>query len=357
MKRMRGTRGGQGLRVRGLGSSALSALTIFFIIIFPGAGQELEFFYDEVAPEVLRFLLSGVTARTKALYEKEFTRFQERTKNVWWDLGAQERDRLVAHYLVKGYYAEKDDEADRHVSKTEAGYLLSMMRFRDPMLKYDLSHRVAATWRKRDPGHAAWPLTPEMTTAISACMKEAGSIGGAVANALTFSNLLRIGETLKLRWRDVFLPDAGEDRAGALYLPTTKTGVDQYVPLEDEAVMDMMRRWRRRTGGRKDERVFNMKYYEFRLLFLAAVAALNLSSIVGSVWRTHSLRRGGATFVLQCTRSPEYCCVLGRWASLPSCRRYLKAGEALVAKCLAAQTLKVHARVQAMQLSVEELFA
>ena len=49
--------------------------------------------------------------------------------------------------------------------------------------------------------------------------------------------------------------------------------------------------------------------------------------------------------------------VVGRWANLVSCRKYLKIGEALVARLLAAQSVKLVARLHAMAMDLEELFS
>ena len=98
----------------------------------------------------------------------------------------------------------------------------------------------------------------------------------------------------------------------------------------------------------KDEKVFPLTYPRFRHLFLLAISTLMLP--VG-IWRTHSLRRGGATQLLQDTRSPEYCAVVGRWANLNSCRKYLRAGEALTARLLAMMSAECSVRIAALQLS------
>ena len=67
------------------------------------------------------------------------------------------------------------------------------------------------------------------------------------------------------------------------------------------------------------------------------------------VWRTHSLRRGGATRELQISRSHEHVAILGRWKSIQNTRTYLKAGEALLAQLLARMTGDVIVKVGLLQ--------
>ena len=49
-------------------------------------------------------------------------------------------------------------------------------------------------------------------------------------------------------------------------------------------------------------------------------------------FRSHSLRRGGATFLLRRTGQVELVMVIGRWASIQTTRLYLRLGQASAAR-------------------------
>ncbi len=93
---------------------------------------------------------------------------KETRADLWWDTAEQSRrDFTVADYLVSGY--EEKDPA-KAVSRTQAGYPLSHLRYSDPLGVYRLSRRVAAIWICRAPPSAAWPMTPGMTEAMAGVM-------------------------------------------------------------------------------------------------------------------------------------------------------------------------------------------
>ena len=171
----------------------------------------------------------------------------------------------------------------------------------------------------------------------------------------TFSLLLRIGEALRGRWRDLLLPPRGGlHQEGSFYIPRSKTGRDQYVPITSPSMIEILRRFKERCSPvSPDDFIFSFGYSFFRKVFTLAIEVLLLP--IG-IWRTHSLRRGGATKLLMDTHSPEYCAVVGRWKSLTSCRRYLRAGEALTARLLASLAAKTLGRVAALQMSIDQLF-
>ena len=165
-------------------------------------------------------------------------------------------------------------------------------------------------------------------------MKGHGELPCAVCTLFTFSLLLRIGEALKGRWRDLLLPPRdARHQEGSFYIPQSKTGRDQYVPITSASVIEILRRFKEQCApSSPDEFIFKFGYSYYRKIFTLAIAVLFLP--IG-IWRTHSLRRGGATKLLMDTHSPEYFAVVGRWKSLTSRRRYLRSGEALTARLLA----------------------
>ena len=45
------------------------------------------------------------------------------------------------------------------LTRTRAGYLLSVLKFRGPVGTFPLTHRVFAVWRSLDEPESAWPIT------------------------------------------------------------------------------------------------------------------------------------------------------------------------------------------------------
>jgi integrase len=90
-----------------------------------------------------------------------------------------------------------------------------------------------------------------------------------------------------------------------------------------------MRGLKRALQAKPHEKVFPFSYSAFRRMFRAAVTQLGFSL---KNFRTHSLRRGGATAMLYYNKNLEAIVLQGRWASLASARVYLRLGQALMAK-------------------------
>ena len=169
---------------------------------------------------------------------------------------------------------------------------------------------------------------------------------GAIIIMICFRCLLRISEGLNLRWIDIFVPFESVGKA-VIYLARTKTGKDQHVPLHCRFLISLLYQLEVSIPTSEwGKKVCNLTYNALRERFLRVMQALGLP--IG-VWRTHSLRRGGATHELQVTQSPEHVCILGRWRSIQSTRTYLKVGEALLAQLLARLTGNVIAKVSMLQ--------
>jgi hypothetical protein len=321
-------------------------------------GDPALWYFDSPPLDVTNFLLGGLQPRTQQLYAYQWSHFMETTGlgQQWARLALESRDFAVAQYLVHGRGVEVSD--DDHVSRTQGGYLLAHLRYREPHGSYALSWRVLGVWKSRDPPGSAWPLTPALTEALAATFCLQGEVGGGLACMICFAMLLRMNEALNSLWGEWYLPDAEDTlQEGALYLPQAKTGAHQYVPITDPRLINELRnerlRQRRRGGGRAKDRVFKIKYGRFRTLFIRGLEVMKLPP---KLYRSHSLRRGGATFLLQHVRSIEYVVHVGRWASLQSARKYLKQGEALLARQLAERSLEGASIVAALRAELGEFF-
>ena len=194
---------------RGRKSIVASLRSIIFLLLVTGPSisdrgcfgtatdSQVDWYFDEPGPKVVAFLLSGLQPRTRVLYRREWERFATAIggEEIWRDRTPEGKDFLISQYLVRGYSAEPG--TPEHVSRTQAGYLVSFLRYHDASNKYHLSHRICGVWSARSPPASAWPVTEEICEAVAGAMKVHGELECAVCTLFIFSLLLRIGEALR----------------------------------------------------------------------------------------------------------------------------------------------------------------
>lgn len=140
--------------------------------------------------------------------------------------------------------------------------------------------------------------------------------------ALTcFCGLLRVGELLKLKTRDVLLGPLN-DPAVILLLGTTKRGRDERVVMVN-ALLHRAFGIVLKQRGRNDS-AFGLTYFTFRTWFLRAFRALGLPS---EGLRSHGLRRGGPTELANRGCPMLNIVEYDRWASENSARDYIRRGQ------------------------------
>ncbi len=221
-----------------------------------------------------------------------------------------------------------------HLYLTEAGksravdtvYGILMLR---PELKGHLPVSMLACrgWNKLCPVLSYPPLTWDLTVLI-ALKISLRSWSAAIGTLLAFECFLRIGELCGLKREDV--ADAKDARLGvefrgmALRLRKTKTGTNQWVTVENEQVMHLLRSLVANT--KPHHSLFPVSTSTYRRLFKSACSDLKLSS----TYVPHSLRHGGATRQHLLGRSMEDILLRGRWASTKSARRYIQSGRAVL---------------------------
>jgi integrase len=171
------------------------------------------------------------------------------------------------------------------------------------------------------------PLTWDLTVLI-ALKISLHSYSLAIATLLAFDCFLRVGELCSLKREDV--ADSKDSRLGvdfkgmALRLRKTKTGPNQWVTVEDEQVMHLLRGVIAKT--KPGHSLFPVSTSTYRRLFKSACSDLKLSSS----YVPHSLRHGGATRQHLLGKPMEDILLRGRWASTKSARRYIQSGRAIL---------------------------
>ena len=108
-----------------------------------------------------------------------------------------------------------------------------------------------------------------------------------------------------------------------LLLTRTKTGQHQRVLIENPVVVEFARRLVALSSH--PYRAAPTNYSVYRRYFLRVLKALGCEHFQ---FRSHSLRRGGATTLFSRNIPLQTIMVVGRWQSESSCRLYVRTGEA-----------------------------
>ena len=231
------------------------------------------------------------------------------------------------------------EEGDPLAYATDA---LSGIQHFVPALRRNLagSWRLIKAWKKSEIPTRAPPLLPSFTVAVASYPNFVS--GESLAILLAFHCLLRTGEMLNMRWKDIHC----RSKLGILTLPSTKSGtrfnIIESVPITDPFLLSIAAKGIR--THRPDNCLVCCSAAQFRVLFKKAVAAAQLP---GVGWTPYSLRRGGATQHFREFGSMDATCVRGRWADVRTCRIYVNDASAAASEMkLTAAQKKRHSELQ-----------
>jgi integrase len=211
--------------------------------------------------------------------------------------------------------------------------LVSALTKEDPHASSKVAWRVLDVWAKEQPpsqapampGVVAWALFSTFWLGFS-------QQAAAMIVMSCFVGLLRIGEGLRLRDHEVLISAPNEAPLVMLLLGRTKRGLEQRVCLRHPVVVETFRLYRRRHSFAPRDPFFpGLTYGSFRSLLDRACRVLGLG---GVHFRTHSLRRGGATALFSAGVPWSDILTHGRWSSERSAREYIRRGEAWGMKLL-----------------------
>lgn len=240
----------------------------------------------------------------------------------------QQLDELLADYF-QSIFDENEGKGKQKAKDTLYGVQLFLPHARGKMI---VSSAIAARWSKSTPVVSYPPLTWELTVLIAVQMTRHRRADLALAALLGFDCLLRVGELMRIRARDVAFPaDArmGADReyrVTTLAIPVAKTGKNQSVVVRDPDVIALLRGAVKAAGKARSAPLFRGGAHAFRTLFKRVCAELGLSD----KYVPHSLRHGGATRLHLQGVPLEDIMARGRWASAKSARTYIQASRAVL---------------------------
>ena len=141
---------------------------------------------------------------------------------------------------------------------------------------------------------------------------------------VAFFGLLRTGELLSLRAKDIYLNTP--KGPAVISLGLTKSGARQgaaeSITIHDSSAIPSLYRWKCQA---KPHDFLTSKPHAWRNLFNRAIEGLKLQEFA---YRPYSLRRGGATFFFQNHGSFDRLLVQGRWGAAKTARIYLNDGLA-----------------------------
>ena len=269
--------------------------------------------------------LKGLTVqpRTRERYQSRLDKFVDWLAGEGLTLPkrVQAMDAIVSDYL-EFLWATGE-------SKSTANNTLAALQDKEPGLKRRLagSWRLLKAWSTAEVPRRAPPLTLLALDAMCGwfLMKEMPLV--ALSLRIAFFGLLRTGELLDLKAKDVFIPSP--KGPAVLSLGLTKAGARQgaaeSITLHEESVLGPLYRWKQRA---RPVDFLTPKAHAWRSLFADAIEALRLSPLE---FRPYSLRRGGATFWFNQHGSFDRLLVQARWAASKTARIYLNDGLAQLA--------------------------
>lgn len=207
------------------------------------------------------------------------------------------------------------------------GNALSGLHFFEPITKRKIptAWRLFATWRKLEWPARAPPITREIILSMAYYGICHHDIFFSCLLCLGFFTLLRTGELLNLRGSDLLVNSSQV----VVSLKNTKTGqrnsADEMVTTDDLFTIMVVQTARDvlASHGALSHRLWEFSGQAFRSHFDAYLKRFKIQSLG---FRPYSMRRGGATWLLQSTGSMELALLKGRWASHRVARIYIADG-------------------------------
>ena len=186
-----------------------------------------------------------------------------------------------------------------------------------------MAWKLFRSWRRIEAPQRAPPLTVTIVCAVIARAVSKNDIIFATLFALGFHCLLRTGEILAIQYKDIEFTQS----CGIVSLLSSKsglrTGTEEAVAVRDKLVLDLLHTLFSLEYLFPGQKLWPFSAQAFRDRFESYMRFFRICHLR---MKPYSLRRGGATFLLQ-EGLPIDCILLrGRWKSLGVARLYLEDG-------------------------------
>lgn len=198
-----------------------------------------------------------------------------------------------------------------------------------PQLRGSLKQcwRLFKSWRRIEAPSRAPPLTALLARAFVAKAVGTGQLAVATLVALGFHGLMRTGELLALTFGCI---EMNADCA-IISLPTSKsglrTGSREAIAVRDPLTLDLLGTLALISASAPGNRLWPHTAQRFRAAFKGLCQAFRVAHLN---FKPYSLRRGGATYLLQEGMALEAILIRGRWKSISVARLYLEDGLSLI---------------------------
>ena len=262
-------------------------------------------------------------ANTRKRYAQAYARFSWHcqifglTLATFFDL-----DNAACHYLEHLWH-----EGEPRLWVTDT---LASLHYYAPSCKRQLpvAWSLHKAWGKSELPARACPITPAILHGICGLLVTWGYWRDALLALVAFDLVLRTGEMLELRNKDV---ESTVGRAGmVIRLRGTKVGqrrgIDESVVVEDSLIRAALRLLARDLE--LGDLLLGAREHHWRHRWNAAIRALKLQHLDV---RAYSLRRGGATWLFRKTGSFDRCLDRGRWGNSRNARTYIEDAAAMAA--------------------------
>jgi hypothetical protein len=211
-------------------------------------------------------------------------------------------------------------------SKSLAGDFLSSFKTMAPQLRsechgFSLAWSLFTAWGRNELPERATPFDEDLILAMTCyAIQVQRNLSFGVALFLGFRGLLRVGEICGLRVGKIFF--AENLSSAVLELGFTKggqrRGIEERITIDDADLVRLL--FILVEDKKPGDFTFTSTANQFRSLLAGIVQAFGLS---GMNFKTHSLRRGGATHLFRLSASYDRVMEMGRWSSQKTCRIYV----------------------------------
>lgn len=201
---------------------------------------------------------------------------------------------------------------------------LSGIHYYLPMTRRHLPEawKLYSIWKKYEIPSRAAPLTADITMAWASRAIQQGNISLGCLILLGFHCLLRTGEILQVKPRDILI----SPKTGIVRLTSSKGGLRnnmvESVTIEDPVVRLVLAEVLayKAARGLMNVPIWNKSGSSFRQAFFRLLQYFQLTHLH---FRPYSLRRGGATAYFQQCGLMEKTLIRGRWASVAAAKIYI----------------------------------